>query len=59
MLVALQLSTKFGEVWTSVQLRTKTKHEKDVHPSPHQDTAGAHPTETEAEDPLGQVPQYA
>lgn len=31
----------------------------DVHPSPHQDTAGAHPTETEAEDPLGQVPQYA
>lgn len=28
MLVALQLSTKFGEVWTSVQLRTKTKHEK-------------------------------
>lgn len=25
----------------------------DVHPSPHQDTAGAHPTETEAEDPLG------
>lgn len=28
MLVALQLSTKSGEVWTSVQLRTKTKHEK-------------------------------
>lgn len=28
MLAALQLSTKFGEVWTSVQLRPKTKHEK-------------------------------
>lgn len=31
----------------------------DVHPSPHQDTAGAHPTETEAENPPGQIPQYA
>lgn len=40
MLVALQLSTKFGEVWTSVQLRTKTKHEKGELSKPRKEGGG-------------------